>query len=162
MKEKSCCFTGHRLILEEDLFFVRERLGKAIKNLIMDGYTEFITGGALGFDTEVALVILGLRQQYPCIRLSLALPCKEQSKGWTSSEIAIYEEIKAQADEVVYVSETYTKGCMHKRNRYLVDHSIYCITYLNQNSGGTAYTVKYAIKQGRQVENIAPVNIVAP
>lgn len=162
MKEKSCCFTGHRLIHEEDLPFVRDQLSKVIENLIMGGYANFITGGALGFDTEAALVILALQQQYPDIKLSLALPCKEQSKGWASSEIAIYEEIKAQANEVVYVSETYTRGCMHKRNRYLIDYSSYCIAYLNQRTGGTAYTVKYAMKQGCHVNNIAPVNIVAP
>ena len=36
---------------------------------------------------------------------------------------------------------------MHKRNRMLVDMSSICICYLTKDTGGTAYTVKYAEKQ---------------
>ena len=44
---------------------------------------------------------------------------------------------------------------MHKRNRYLVDNSRYCIAYLNQNTGGTYYTVNYAIDNHVQVINLS-------
>lgn len=46
-------------------------------------------------------------------------------------------------------------GCMHRRNRHLVDNSGVCVCYLTRNSGGTAYTVNYAKKQGVNVFNIA-------
>ena len=44
---------------------------------------------------------------------------------------------------------------MHRRNRHLVDNSGVCVCYLTKNSGGTAYTVNYAKKQGINVFNIA-------
>lgn len=44
---------------------------------------------------------------------------------------------------------------MHRRNRHLVDNSGVCVCYLTRNSGGTAYTVNYAKKQGVNVFNIA-------
>lgn len=54
-----------------------------------------------------------------------------------------------------YTSEEYTRGCMHKRNRHLVDNSSACIAYLTESKGGTAYTVDYAAKHGLTVFNIA-------
>ena len=48
------------------------------------------------------------------------------------------------ADKVVYTSQDYYSGCMHKRNRHLVDNSSRCICFLNEKTGGTFYTVNYA------------------
>lgn len=69
--------------------------------------------------------------------------------------MAEYERIKAQADKVVYMAQQYTPGCMHKRNRHLVDHSGVCVCYLTKESGGTAYTVNYAKRHGVEIINIA-------
>ena len=44
---------------------------------------------------------------------------------------------------------------MHKRNRHLVDNSSVCVSYMTKNTGGTAYTVGYAIKNHVQVINLA-------
>lgn len=114
-----------------------------------------MTGGAIGFDTLAAQTVLKLRKQYPHIKLILVLPCLAQTRGWREDDIKIYEEIKAQADQVVYTSQEYTRGCMHKRNRHLVDHSGICICYLTEDHGGTAYTVKYAGKRQLQIINLA-------
>lgn len=72
-----------------------------------------------------------------------------------SEDIAVYEDIKRRSDKVVYVSREYTPNCMHRRNRHLVDHSGTCICYLTRDSGGTAYTVDYARREGLHVINIA-------
>ena len=66
-----------------------------------------------------------------------------------------YNRIMKAADKVVYTSQDYYNGCMHKRNRHLVDNSSLCICYLNSNTGGTAYTVDYAKSVGCRVSNIA-------
>ena len=71
------------------------------------------------------------------------------------NDIAIYEEIKSQADKVVYTSHDYFRGCMFKRNRHLVNGSSVCIAYLTQEKGGTAYTVNYARQSNVQVINLA-------
>ena len=98
---------------------------------------------ALGFDTLAAQCVLSLKKQYPHIKLILVLPCITQTKGWSKDDIAVYEEIKSQADKVVYTSHDYFQGCMFKRNRHLVNGSSVCIAYLTQEKGGTAYTVSY-------------------
>ena len=53
------------------------------------------------------------------------------------------------------VSPRYTHYCMLQRNRYLVDHSSRLVCYLIRDTGGTAYTVRYALQQGVPVENLA-------
>ena len=49
-------------------------------------------------------------RKYPDIRLILVLPCRFQTRGWASEDVKIYENIKEQADKVVYTSEEYTRG----------------------------------------------------
>ena len=93
--------------------------------------------------------------RYPDIRLILVLPCFSQTRGWSQEDIEIYDDIKQKADKVVYTSQKYTRGCMHKRNRHLVDNSSACISYLTENKGGTFYTVNYAKSKGVEVINIA-------
>lgn len=155
LKGQTCCFTGHRIIpsgMEQKLFRVTEKI---VENAIKSGYRYFGVGGALGFDTIASLVVLKLRESYPSIKLILVLPCLNQTRGWSTEDIEIYENIKKQADKVVYTSKEYTRGCMHKRNRHLVNNSSLCICYLTEEKGGTYYTVKYA-----QENQLAVVNVV--
>lgn len=155
MKKKTCCFTGHRDIPSGTYQLIFKKTEEIVESLIKQGYLYFGAGGALGFDTIAAFTILKLKERYPDIRLILVLPCYSQTRGWTSEDVRIYDNIKDQADKVVYTSEEYTRGCMHKRNCHLVDNSSACIAYLTESKGGTAYTVDYALKNGLTVFNIA-------
>ena len=154
-KINACCFTGHRKMPENELEEVKDRLKKAILNSIEKGYNAFYNGGAVGFDTMTAQTILELKEQYPYIKLILALPCKSQADYWKQEDKDEYERIIKAADNVVWTSEKYTSDCMFKRNRYLVDHSSLCICYLTRQTGGTAYTVNYAKNKGIEIINIA-------
>ena len=118
-------------------------------------YTHLDVYKRQGFDTLAAQTILALKNAYPQVKLILVLPCQNQSERWNRADRAICEGILVQADKVVYISEHYYKGCMHKRNRHLVDCSDYCICYLNRLSGGTYYTVHYAREKGLKIINCA-------
>ena len=155
LRVNTCCFTGHRIIPSGEKETIRNLLETAIEKAIQDGYRFFGAGGALGFDTLAAQTVLTLKQQYPHIRLILVLPCINQANGWKQADIDEYERIKSLADKVVYTSTEYTYGCMHKRNRHLVDNSSLCICYLTKVSGGTAYTVRYAESKKISVFNLA-------
>lgn len=155
MKERTCCFTGHRKIPPLQSLQIVERLKTELIKLIDQGYLYFGAGGALGFDTIAAKTVLTLQQSCPQIKLILVLPCKTQTRGWEKENIAIYEDIKKQCNKVVYTSENYTRGCMLKRNRHLVDNSSACICYLTESKGGTAYTVEYARRSGIKIVNLA-------
>lgn len=155
MKERTCCFTGHRNIPPLQSLQIAERLKTELIKLIDQGYLYFGAGGALGFDTIAAKTVLTLQQSCPQIKLILVLPCKTQTRGWEKEDIAIYEDIKNRCNKVVYTSEDYTRGCMLKRNCHLVDNSSACICYLTESKGGTAYTVEYARRSGIKIVNLA-------
>lgn len=154
-RNQTCCFTGHRTLPEEKLPAIRTRLYDAVERLVRRGVVYFGAGGALGFDTLAAKVILKIQKKYPEVKLILVLPCRDQTRGWTADSVAVYDVICAAADKVVYIADAYRKGCMHERNRHLVDESGQCICYLTKNCGGTAYTVNYARSKGLQVLNLA-------
>ena len=156
-KSKACCFTGHRHISEKKIELIRINLKNTIIKAIENGYDTFYAGGAVGFDTMAAQIILELKEEYPKIKLKLALPCKSQTDGWDKNDVDEYDRIKKLADEVIYTSEENKKGCMHKRNRYLVDNSSLCICYMTKKSGGTAYTVKYVQNNAVMVVNVKEI-----
>ncbi len=155
VREKACCFTGHRKISVSDLGVIKTNLPGLIISLIDKGYRVFYTGGALGFDTEAALTVLSLREEYPEIKLITVLPCLDQVRGWSARDIEVYEEINERCDEVVFTARVYYKGCMHARNRYMVDNSAACIAFLKHKKGGTAYTMEYALSCSIEVINLA-------
>ena len=152
---QTCCFTGHRELPPEEQAEIASRLECVISAQYQKGIRYYGAGGALGFDALAARTVIRLRDSYPDMKLILVLPCLTQTRGWRPEDVAEYERIKAQADKVVYMAQQYTPGCMHKRNRHLVDHSGVCVCYLTKESGGTAYTVNYAKRHGVEIINIA-------
>ena len=158
MRSETACFTGHRVLPAKEIPAIGERLEKTLTLLIKQGYRCFEAGGALGFDTLAAQTILRLRERYPQTSLTLVLPCPEQTHSWSPADIDSYEEIKRRADRVICTAEHYFRGCMQKRDRYLVDDSSVCLACLTRAIGGTAYTVNYARRRGLRIVNIAEPN----
>jgi len=152
---QTCCFTGARELPPKEQAEIANRLKRVIVALYQKGIRYYGAGGALGFDALAARKVICLRENCPGMKLILVLPCLTQTRGWRPEDIAEYKRIKAQADKVVYTAQQYTKGCMHRRNRHLVDYSGVCVCYLTKESGGTAYTVRYAKGQGLEIINIA-------
>ena len=151
LREKTCCFTGHRIIPNDMLSGLQRELREAVTSLVESGICFFGTRGAIGFDTLAAETVLSLQGKYLQIKLFLVLPCPEQADRWNSKDKERYESIKERADKVVYTSECYTPDCMHRRNRHLVDGSSVCVAYCTRNTGGTAYTVRYAQQHGLRI-----------
>jgi uncharacterized phage-like protein YoqJ len=154
MKEKTCLFTGHREIEPAKYVYIRNRLVFLVTQAVEDGITDFCAGGAIGFDTLAAQVVLEQRAKNPAIKPHLVLPCKEQARNWSYINKENYNDILAAADTVTYVSEHYTSFCMQLRNREMVNRSSRCICYLERNKGGTQNTVKYAEKNGLKIVNV--------
>ena len=146
-RDTTCFFTGHRE-LPMLLHALKKRLDSTILSLYDRGCRTFVCGGALGFDTLAAEAVLKHKRMFPDLRLLLVLPCHDQTRGWSEANERRYKAILEAADGVEWVSPVYTKGCMHKRNRYMVDNSSLCIAYCTKSTGGTAYTVNYAQKNG--------------
>ena len=140
---KKCSFTGHRVLSCYD--FDNALLDRVILNLIKNGVNEFYCGMAQGFDLSAAESVLLYKEKYN-VKLIACLPCPEQSETFTSKNKARYNSVLEKCDEIVVVSSEYYKGCMHARDRYLVDSCDFLVCFLRKKSGGTYYTVNYAKK----------------
>lgn len=158
--ERCCAFTGHRPKKfpwgydESDArcAALKKELAAQIAKLVEAGYTDFLSGMAEGTDTWAALAVLALKKENPALKLHCILPCEGQAGQWSASAREIYDSILEQADSVVYVSRKYSKDCMLRRNRYLVDHAACLLAVYNGESrGGTAMTVRYAQKLRREI-----------
>ena len=154
MKEIVCCFTGHRDIEKDLIPYVEEVLASILYKLTVYGATVFRAGGAMGFDTVAAIEVLKVKKNDPRIKLKLCLPCPDQAARWKPNDQRLYKKILEASDGYTYAEPEYTRGCMHKRNRQLVDGADFCIAYYDGSPGGTAYTVKYAEERGVQIINI--------
>ncbi|MEL7610545.1 MAG: SLOG family protein [Bacillota bacterium] len=153
-RKETCCFTGHRKLPEEKLEHIIIRLDREVENLIQQGVTTFISGGAPGFDQVAASLIIAKKEMGKEIRLIFALPCANQDELWSVEQKELYHNLLAEADEAIYVSEEYHDGCMKKRNRYRVDHSAYCICARLCPFSGTDQTMRYARRKGIKIINI--------
>jgi len=160
MIRESCAFTGHCPKKfpwgydETDARCValKKALAEQIVKLVDAGYTDFLSGMAEGADIWAALAVLALKKENPTLKLHCVLPCEGQADKWSASARELYSSILGQADFVVYVNREYSKDCMLKRNRYLVDHAACLLAIYNGEwRGGTAMTVRYARKLKREV-----------
>lgn len=154
-QKHTCCFSGHRALPLAKIESILLRLNNEVDNLINQGVTNFISGGALGFDQVAASLIITKKEMGRDIRLIFALPCRNQDERWSEAQKRLYHDLLDEADEIVYVSEDYCDGCMAKRNRYMVDRSAYCLCALLYERSGTGQTVKYARQKGVKVVNVA-------
>ena len=150
-----CCFTGHRpekLNMSESE--VKERLKKAIREAIKDGFTTFITGMARGVDMWAGEIVLEERKNNDRIKLICASPFESFEKSWDIVEKKRYNKIMEQADYVKFVCEHYSRSCFQIRNCFMVDNSARVISAYNGEKGGTRNTIKYATSKNVDVVNI--------
>ena len=134
---------------------MQKRLETAIEKHILQGVKFFCAGGALGFDTLAALVVIELKKKYPHIELILVLPFRGHERDRKDTEIKTYNFILENADEVRFTSWQDCTGCMRKRNYQLVDYSRFCICWLVEDFDETIHTVKYAQDSALRIMNLA-------
>lgn len=165
MFNKTCAFTGHRPQnfswkydeTAPECILLKNIINQQISILTDNGYTDFLSGMALGVDIWAAEIVLNLRKKNPALKLHCILPCKNQAEKWPLSARNLYNNILAQADSLIYTSRQYHANCMLERNRFLVENaSLLLAVYNGQKQSGTAATLRYAQKLNRQIITINP------
>jgi uncharacterized phage-like protein YoqJ len=160
-----CAFTGYRPqnmpfgFHEEDIRCVdfKQRIRYVLESLVKGGYSHFLTGGAIGFDTFAAEAVMGIRRHFRWITLEVAIPFDAQPEHWEAYSKLRYEWILNQADIVTWVSHAFSRECMRNRNHYLVDHCDLLLAAYDGRPGGTKHTVDYAQSQGKEIRLIPPI-----
>ena len=157
----SCCFSGYRpgkLPWGNDendprCRALKVRLRDVMEAAYDEGYRHFICGMARGADFYFAEAVLALRQLHSDTVLEAARPCETQANSWPEADRRRYQAILDQCDLETLVQHHYDRGCMMRRNRYMVDRSSRIIAvYDGVPKGGTAQTLAYAMRQGLKTE----------
>ena len=155
MKEKTCCFIGHRKIeetskLRGELYEIIERL---IKNERVD---TFLFGSKSRFNDLCHELVTEIKEKYPHIKRTYVraeyLNIDDSYKDYLLHhyEDTYYPERIIGAGKAVYV----------ERNCEMIDKSHFCIVYYNEQNApttrksGTKIAVDYAVKQGKRIINL--------
>ena len=155
-REYTCCFTGHRPdklpwgTRESDPRCVqlKAEIAAAVARAYAAGYRHFITGMARGSDLYFPEAVLELRKTAAEVTLESARPCETQADSWPEEERRRYLRILDRCNYETLIQHHYDRGCMMRRNRYMVDHASRIIAvYDGVPQGGTAQTLAYALRQ---------------
>lgn len=154
-RAKSVAFSGHRIIPSGKRTEIESKLAVQIKRCYESGIRDFYCGMALGFDMMAAEAVLSLRNELPGIRLIAAVPYKGQADKWRGQEQKRYEKLLSVADKVILLASGYYKGCLLRRNDYMLANSDGVIAYFDGTpKGGTYYTCRKALQTGMKVFNL--------
>ena len=167
-RPSSCSFTGHRpgklpwRYNERDPRCVdlKRRIRDAVDTAYQEGYRHFLCGMAQGCDLYFCECVLALRARHPDVTVEAAIPCPTQAAEWPEAEQVRYRTLVRAYDYETMVSDHYTRDCMQRRNRYLVDHASLLIAVCDGTAGGTRYTIEYALRQRLNIVDL-PVVVTA-
>lgn len=158
-----CCVTGNR---PKGFPFIRKNgelkfnsyldiLNHEIDELIGAGIDHFISGFADGADIDFAVCVSEKTKKCRGLIFEAALPYPKDINKIYEEHGKSFVELKSTVTDVTEVSDHYFRGCMQKRNRYMVDKSDIVLAIWNgEKIGGTWYTINYALKKGKTVKYI--------
>lgn len=161
---ETCCFTGHRPEklpwgcdeTDERCQALKRRLDLELEQAYRDGFRHFICGMARGADFYFCEAALDLRDRRSGVTVEAAIPCEEQAARWCDADRARYFDLVSHCDLETMVQRRYDRGCMLRRNRYMVDRSARLLAVYDGMLGGTMYTISYARKRCLEVILLGP------
>lgn len=147
-------FTGHRPEklpwgcdeTDERCIALKQQIKDAVRAAAGEGYDRFLCGMARGCDLYFAEAVLELG-----LRLEAYLPCPSQSDCWSGEDRQRQTELLLQCGAVYMVEQSYSEGCMLRRNRRMVDDCGALLTVFDGSPGGTGAAVDYARRRGRRI-----------
>ena len=167
---KTMCFTGHRPgelygydnKESYDVLFSKIRI--EIEQMVKEGYTHFISGGAQGFDQLCFWAVNSLKAKYPEIINEVYVPCAGQDESWAENGLFgrnSYKQMLAKATSAIILSkDKISPELMLQRNRMMIDHSdaVMCLyaddSWKTVKHGGTAYSMKYAFTKNVAIHQL--------
>lgn len=156
MKEKTCCFIGHRNINETEE--LKSKLCEIIKKLIVENSVDiFLFGSKSRFNSLCQETVTQIKEKYPHIKrvyVRAEYPNIDDTyKAYLleNYEDTYYPEKIIGAGRAVYI----------ERNYEMINNSHFCIVYYDEQNAptnrksGTKIAIDYAVKQGKRIIIIA-------
>lgn len=128
VKDKSCCFFGHRKIDETEE--LKNNLCRVIENLIeSEDVDTFLFGSKSEFDYLCHKIVSELKEKYPHIKRIYVRSAFQHISDW-------YEESLLKHYEGTYFPEHLEnagKASYVERNQEMINHSKFCVVYYDEN-----------------------------
>ena len=142
-------FFGHRRIA--DWQTAETRLLRQISDLIKTKeYVEFLVGRNGDFDRMAASAVRSAKLELDYGNSELVYVAEKQPKNIAELE-SYYDRVEVCSE----AANAHFKAAIQIRNKAMVERSDMVICCIEHNSGGAYTAVKYAIKLGKKVVNVA-------
>ncbi|MBO5316958.1 MAG: hypothetical protein J6A74_00745 [Oscillospiraceae bacterium] len=146
-------FFGHREI--DNPFKIEERLEEEIYRLLGEKeYVDFLVGRDGEFDQFASSAVLRVRKRYRDDNSSLILVLPYPKADYLNN-VEYYEEYYSEIEISHAASVVHPKAAIQIRNREMVDRADLIICYIEHEKGGAWQSVQYALKQNKNVINLA-------
>lgn len=149
MNGKICTFFGHR----DCPASIRSSLRAVLIHLIeTEGVTSFFVGNQGAFDAAVQSVLRDLQSNYPAITCTVVLaymPRQPENDGLATMLPEGIEKVPK-------------RFAISWRNRWMLDHADYVVTYVTHAWGGAAQFAVRARKQGKRVYPLGEESVGHP
>jgi len=155
MKDKTCCFFGHRTINETEE--LKSKLIEIIEKLIVKEKVDtFLFGSKSRFNDLCLETVTKLKEKYPQIkRIYVRAEYPDINEQYINYLLESYED-------TYYPEKIKNSGraAYVERNYEMIDNSHYCIVYYDEQGApttrksGTKIALDYAIKKGKEIINI--------
>ena len=168
MKNKTCCFIGHRKI--ERTFELEQEIYGFVENLIVNEHVKrFLFGSKSDFNDLCHRIVTKLKAKYPEIK-RVGYTCKSESVV-LENEREKWEQRLSQVEKrevrLLGVEEEFEhktkyvsgKASYIERNQAMIDDSDFCVFYYNEkteyynSNSGTAIAFKYAKRKKKMIKN---------
>ena len=157
MKEKTCCFFGHRTINETEE--LKSKLIETIEKLIVDENVDaFLFGSKSRFNSLCLELVTEIKEKYPHIkRIYVRAEYPDINKQYTNYLLESYEE-------TYYPEQIRSSGraAYVERNYEMINKRKFCIVYYDEpnapttRKSGTKIALDYAIKHKKEVIILHP------
>ena len=146
-------FFGHRFI--NNFRLIEDRLEEVLIKLLKEHeYVDFLVGRNGDFDQLVSSTIKRVKREFRDDNCSHILVLPYNSSQFQNNEDSFaeyYDEIEICPE----ANAAHFKAAFQTRNRAMIDRSDLIICYIDHNSGGAYQSVQYALKQEKEVINLA-------
>ena len=146
-------FFGHRYI--DNLLKVGDLLEEHIRRLIDEKeYVDFVVGRNVDFDSCVSSTVLRVRKNHRDDNSALVLVLPYPTAEYINNE-ASFHNYYTDVEISCAASKAHPKSAFQIRNQEMVDRADLIICYVETKEGGAWQTIKYAMKQGKNIINLA-------
>ena len=152
MRENTCCFFGHRSIIETEE--LKAQLTETVEKLITDENVDtFLFGSGSSFNSLCLDLVTQIKEKYPHVK---RIYVRAEFPYITDQYLAY---LLKSCDDTYYPEKILGAGraAYVERNYEMINNSKYCIVYYDEQCApstrrsGTKIALDYAAKKGREI-----------